>query len=115
MSEAEQKERGDILKGYMSNIITQKRGDETDEDHIDFVKKLLRFWTGLTYYDKNKPYQICYKYGVGININNLPNSHTCTYTLDIFGFNENDSPEEREKFIYDKFKLAVGEQEMELH
>lgn len=115
MSEAEQKERGDVLKGYMSNIITQKRGDETDEDHIEFVKNLLRFWTGLTYYDKNKTYQICYKYGVGININNLPNSHTCTYTLDIFGFNENDSPEEREKFIYDKFKLAVGEQEMELH
>ena len=37
------------------------------------------------------------------------------YTLDVFGFRVEDSPEEREKFIYDKFKLAIGEQEMELH
>ena len=115
MSAVEQKERGDELKGYISNIITKKREGETDEEHIDFVKNLLRFWTGLTYYDKTKPYKICYKYGVGININYLPHSHTCMYTLDVFGFRVEDSHEEREKFIYDKFKLAVGEQEMELH
>ena len=119
MSDAEQKERGDELKGYISNIITQKREDETEEEHIDFVKKLLRFWTGLTYYDKTQQYKICYKYGysqgVGININNLPLSHTCVYTLDIFGFRPEDTPNERIKFIYNKLKLAVGEQEMELH
>ena len=119
MSDAEQKERGDELKGYISNIITQKREDETDTEHIDFVKNLLRFWTGLTYYDKTQQYKICYKYGysqgVGININNLPLSHTCVYTLDIFGFRPEDTPNERIKFIYNKLKLAVGEQEMELH
>ena len=115
MSPVEQKERGDELKGYMSNIITQKREDETEVEHIDFIKNLLRFWTGLTYYDKTKTYKICYKYGVGININNLPHSHTCMYTIDIFGFRAEDSHEERENFIYNKFKLAVGEQEMELH
>jgi hypothetical protein len=119
MSDAEQKERCDELKGYISNIIIQRRQDETETEHINFVKKLLRFWTGLTYYDKTQPYKICYKYGyksgVGININNLPLSHTCMYTLDIFGFHVEDNPAEREKFIYDKIKLAVGEQEMELH
>jgi hypothetical protein len=116
MSDDEQKERGDELKGYMSNIITQKRAGESDEEHLNFVKNLLRFWTGLTYYDKiTRPYQICYKYGKGINIKNLPNSHTCTYTLDIFGFPAEYNAEEREKFIYDKFKLAVLEQEMEMH
>ena len=115
MTDAEKKRRGDELKGYMSNIITNKRKSETKEEHIKFVKKLLRFWSGLTYYDKTKPYRICYKYGVGININKLPCSHTCFYTLDIYGFHENYTPEEREEFIYGKFKLAVGEQEMELH
>ena len=119
MSEAEQKEREDELKGYISNIITQKREDETEKEHIEFVKNLLRFWTGLTYYDKTQQYKICYKYGyrqgVGININNLPLSHTCVYTLDIFGFHPEDTPNERIKFIYNKLKLAVGEQEMELH
>jgi hypothetical protein len=116
MSDDEQKERGDELKRYMSNIITQRRAGESDEEHLNFVKNLLRFWTGLTYYDKiTRPYQICYKYGKGINIKNLPNSHTCTYTLDIFGFPAEYNAEEREKFIYDKFKLAVLEQEMEMH
>jgi len=119
MSDAEQKERCDELKGYISNIIIQRRQDETETEHINFVKKLLRFWTGLTYYDKTQPYKICYKYGyksgVGININNLPLSHTCMYTLDIFGFRVEDNHAEREKFIYNKIKLAVGEQEMELH
>ena len=52
---------------------------------------------------------------IGININNLPLSHTCVYTLDIFGFHPEDTPNERIKFIYNKLKLAVGEQEMELH
>jgi hypothetical protein len=121
MTDAEKKEREDEIKGYMSNIITQKREGETDEEHIKFVKNLLRFWTGLTYYDnKTRPYKICYKYGEGINVKKLPGSHTCVYTLDIYGFPPDTAdkiytPEEREDFIYKKFKLAVGEQEMELH
>jgi len=116
MSDDEQKERGDELKGYMSNIITQKRAGESDEEHLDFVKKLLRFWTGLTYYDKfTRPYQICYKYGVGINMKNYPHSHTCSYTLDFYGFPAEYNAEEKEKYIYEKFKFAVLNITMEMH
>ncbi len=116
MSDDEQKERGDELKGYMSNIITQKRAGESDKEHLDFVKKLLRFWTGLTYYDKfTRPYQICYKYGVGINMKNYPHSHTCSYTLDFYGFPAEYNAEEKEKYIYDKFKFAVLNITMEMH
>jgi hypothetical protein len=115
MSDDEQKERCDILKGYISNIITQKREGVSEKEHFNFIKNLLRFWTGLTYYDKTKTYKICYKYGIGINVNKLPNSHTCTYTLDIYGFPNEYNEEKREEFMYNKFKLAVGEQEMELH
>ena len=115
MSDEEQKERCDNLKRYISNIITQRREGVSEKEHFDFIKNLLRFWSGLTYYDKTKTYQICYKYGVGINVNNLPNSHTCTYTLDIFGFPNEYNQEKIEEFMYNKFKLAVGEQEMELH
>lgn len=135
MPDKEQKEREDELKGYISNIITKKRDEETDKNHYEFIKKLLQFWTGYNYYIAKKDYKIFYKYGVGINIDYLPKAHTCFYTLDIFGFPSKlekpeeraqfrydkskfpanlGTPEEKERFIYDKLKWAIEEQQMEL-
>ena len=135
MPNEEQKEREEELKGYISNIIAKKRDEETDKDHYEFIRKLLQFWTGYNYYSKNNDYKIFYKYGVGVNINNLPEAHTCFYSLDIFGFPSKletaeerakfrydklkfpanlETPEEKERFIYDKLKWAVEAQEMEL-
>jgi hypothetical protein len=135
MSDEEQKEREDELKGYISKKKKKKRDEETDKDHYEFIRKLLQFWTGYNYYIKEKDYKIFYKYGVGVNINNLPEAHTCFYSLDIFGFPSKletaeerakfrydilkfpanlETPEEKEKFIYDKLKWAVEAQEMEL-
>jgi hypothetical protein len=52
---------------------------------------------------------------VGIDITKLPEAHTCFYTIDVYGFpSELRTPEEREKYIYEKFKWAVEAQEMEL-
>ena len=135
MPDEEQKEREDELKGYISNIITKKRDEETDKDHYEFIKKLLQFWTGYNYYIAKNDYKIFYKYGVGINIDYLPKAQTCFYTLDIFGFPSKletpeeraqfrydkskfpanlGTPEEKERFIYDKLKWAIEEQQMEL-
>jgi hypothetical protein len=135
MTDEEQKEREDELKGYISNIIINKRDEDTDKDHYEFIRKLLQFWTGYNYYIKEKDYNIFYKYGVGININYLPKAQTCFYSLNIFGFPskletaeeiakfrydnlkfpENlETPEEKEMFIYDKLKWAVQAQGMEL-
>jgi hypothetical protein len=135
MPDEEQKEREDELKGYISNIIAKKRNEETDKDHYEFIRKLLQFWTGYNYYIKEKDYKIFFKYGVGVNINNLPEAHTCFYSLDIFGFPSKletaeeregyiydklkfpanlETPEEKEMFIYDKLKWAVEAQQMEL-
>jgi hypothetical protein len=115
MRSNEQRDREVELKGYISNIITKKRDDETEKDHYDFVRKLLQFWSGYNYYNKNATYIISYKYGVGIDITKLPEAHTCFYTIDVYGFpSELRTPEEREKYIYEKFKWAVEAQEMEL-
>ena len=135
MPDEEQKAREDELKGYISNIITKKRDEETDKDHYEFIRKLLQFWTGYNYYSKNNDYKIFYKYGVGVNINYLPKAQTCFYSLVIFGFPSKletaeeiakfrydklkfpanlETPEEKEMFIYDKLKWAVEAQGMEL-
>jgi hypothetical protein len=132
----EQRMRENELNGYMVNIITKKRNGETDKEHFEFIKKLLQFWTALNYYIKTKDYIIHYKYGVEVDINRFPSSHTCYNVLDIWGFptmlysqeerklfkydelifpNNLDTPEEKETFLYDKLKLAVESQEMDLH
>ena len=136
MPHDEQRRRENELKGYMVNIITNKRDGETDKEHYEFIKKLLQFWTALNYYIKNKDYIILYKYGAEVDINRIINAHTCFNTLDIWGFptmlysheemkkfkydkllfpNNLETPEEKETFLYDKLKWAVLSHEMDLH
>jgi hypothetical protein len=114
LSDQEKTEKENEIKLYMSNIITKNRDGVTYKEHLNFIKNLLRFWTGLTYYNKNSNYTIFYKYGERIDINKLPVASTCFYNLYVFGFPNEYNAEKREQFLYDKFKLAVGEQEMEL-
>ena len=119
MSNDEKKEREDDMKGYIANIITQPREGVLLKDHYEFIKNLLRFWTGLNYYNKAAQYRIFYKYGWNINVKNLPGASTCFNQLYIYGFPADTedvkyTPEMKIKYIYDKIILAVGEQEMEL-
>jgi hypothetical protein len=115
MSDEEKTEKENDIKKYLTSIITQRRDGVSVDNHLDFIRNLLRFWTGLTYYDRTKIYKIFYKYGVGVNVKKLPEAHTCHYSIDFFGFPDEFNDVEREKYIYDKFIIAVGEQEMELH
>ena len=115
MSDEEQTDKENEIKKYLTSIITQRRDGVSVDSHLEFIRNLLRFWTGLTYYDRTKIYKIFYKYGVGVNVKKLPESHTCHYTIDFFGFPDEYNDDEREKYIYDKFIIAIGEQEMELH
>ena len=115
MSDEEKTEKENEIKKYLTSIITQRRDGVSVDNHLDFIRNLLRFWTGLTYYDRTKIYKIFYKYGVGVNVKKLPEAHTCHYSIDFFGFPDEYNDAEREKYIYDKFIIAVAEQEMELH
>jgi hypothetical protein len=120
LSKEEKDEKEKEMKGYITNIITRRREGDTEKKHFEFIKKLLQFWTTLNYYNKEGKYRIFYKYGWRINVENLPEAHTCFNQLDIFGFPKNTvdkeyTPEMKEEFIYKKLLLAVGEQAMELH
>jgi hypothetical protein len=120
LSKEEKDEKEKEMKGYITNIITRRREGDTEKKHFEFIKKLLQFWTTLNYYNKEGKYRIFYKYGWRINVENLPEAHTCFNQLDIFGFPKDTvdkeyTPEMKEEFIYKKLLLAVGEQAMELH
>jgi hypothetical protein len=120
---SEKDEKVQEMRRYITNIITNnKERKDSDEDHYVFIRRLLRFWTGLPNYEKDTNYTIFYKYGHYIiysyneegneihtyNVNNLPVAATCFNQLDIFGFpTRYKSPQSREKYIYHKLKLAV--------
>jgi hypothetical protein len=98
------------LRTYLTNIIINKRVNDTDEEHYEFIKRLLQFWTGFDYYDKYAEKEGGYKffYMYGADTRRYPNSHTCSYQFDFYGFPEDKiTAEDRETYLYEKIKFAI--------
>jgi hypothetical protein len=95
-------------------MILIRRAGVSVKDHLIFIKKLLQYWTAFNYFNRKANYNIIYKYGQGIDIKLLPVAHTCFNAIDVYGFPDNTTPQEKDKFIYDKFKIAVEVTGMEL-
>jgi hypothetical protein len=106
--------RQNEMKTHISNMIMIRREGVTVKDHLEFVKKLLQYWTAFNYFNKNAHYYIIYKYGQGIDIKLLPVAHTCFNAIDVYGFPDNTTPQEKDNFLYNKFKIAVEATGMEL-
>jgi hypothetical protein len=102
------------MKTHISNMIMIRRNGVSVKDHLDFIKKLLQYWTAFNYFNRKTHYNIIYKYGQGIDIRLLPVAHTCFNAIDVYGFPDNTTPQEKDKFLYDKFKIAVEVTGMEL-
>ena len=99
------------MRTYMTNIITTNRIGETQEEHYKFIRRLLKFWTGFNYYDKQAEnnengYKVFYFYGS--NVRKLPSSHTCFYQLDFFGFPyDKTTAEEKEDYLYERLIESI--------
>ena len=114
INEAEKLRRENEMKQYISNIIMRRRDGVSEEDHLIFIKKLLQYWTSLNYFNKNIDYNIIYMYDKeGKNVQKLPQARTCFDTIYVNGFPDNNTPEEKETFLYGKFEWAVEATEME--
>ena len=110
-----QENKVDELRTYMTNIITQKREGETEADHYDFIKRLLQYWTGFNYYNKKAKetdggYKITYIYhGENIKTDNWPEAHTCFYQLDVYGYGDKTTPQEKEDYLYMILNKSINE------
>jgi hypothetical protein len=102
------------MKEHISNMIMIRRAGVSVKDHLVFIKKLLQYWTAFNYFNRKAHYKIIYKYGQGIDIKRFPEAHTCFNAIDLYGFPDNTTPQEKEKFLYDNFKIAVEATGMEL-
>jgi hypothetical protein len=110
LTEAEKEVIINELRIYLTNIITNKRDTETDEAHYEFVRKLLLFWTGFSYYDKHAEigeggYKFFYMYGG--DTRRFPIAHTCSYQFEFYGFPADIETEDKEAYLYEKIKYAV--------
>ena len=111
---AEKVARENEMKGYISNIILTRRNGVSVKDHLSFIKKLLQYWTAFNYFNKKGEYNLSFKYGQGIDVRRLPEAHTCSNAIDVYGYPDNTTPQEKETFLYNKFKIAVEATGMEL-
>jgi len=113
LPEIEKQEKESEMKQILYEIITEKWKDKTDEEHYIFIRKLLRFWTGTTQYNKTINYTISYQNGKDMNGNpfnkkRFPEAHTCFKLIDIFGFpDEIVSYNNKKDFLYDRLHEAV--------
>jgi len=100
------------IRTYMTNIITQKRRGENTEQHYYFIKRLLQFMSGFSFYNRHAEvddngYKFFYMYGA--NTGRFPSTHTCFYQLDFYGFPDNKiTPNEREDYLYEKLVEAIS-------
>jgi hypothetical protein len=101
------------MKEHIFNMIIKRRDGVSLKEHLVFIKKLLQYWTSFNYFNRNGEYNIIYKYKQCIDVQNLPEAHTCFNAIDVYGFPDNYTAEERDNFLYGKFKWAVEATEME--
>ena len=72
------------LTNFFIDFVLTKDSNETQEDFNIFISKLLSFWSGVSFYTENKNYIISYI--SDLDINRLPESHTCFYRIDLPGY-----------------------------
>ena len=65
---------------FISHVLTKPNG-MSDKNYFNFIKELLRFWSGSTFFKKNERYKI--EINSALSPNHLPQSHTCFFTIDI--------------------------------
>jgi hypothetical protein len=113
LTEEEKQIISDDMKTCMTNIITTTRIGETQEEHYKFIRRLLQFWTGFNYYDKNAEneeimYKVFYFYGLS-DMRRRCSTHTCFYQLDFFGFpDDKKTIDEKEDYLYEKLIDSIN-------
>ena len=86
------------LTDFFINFVLTKDSNETQEDFNIFISKLLSFWSGVSFYTENKNYIISYI--SDLDINRLPESHTCFYRIDLPGYTTGE-------MLKEKIRMAV--------
>lgn len=83
---------------FKNNILTKPASMEP-EDYIEFMTKLIRFWSGSTFYKENEKYKI--EVNTGLSPAHLPQSHTCFFLIDLPLYLDGPT-------LFDKLNMAIS-------
>jgi hypothetical protein len=65
---------------FISRILTNPNPNDKDA-FFKFIDKLLKFWSGSSFYKDNEEYKI--QINPGLSATHLPQSHTCFFLIDL--------------------------------
>ena len=98
---------------FINRILTNpiaNPNDEQKEVFFKFIDKLLKFWSGSSFYKENEEYKI--QLNLGLSPTHLPQSHTCFFLIDLPDYTI--APEPRlisditiGNVLYDKIENAI--------
>ena len=95
---------------YVLTNPNQNPTPEQKEEFFKFIDKLLKFWSGSSFYKENEEYKI--QLNLGLSPTHLPQSHTCFFLIDLPDYTI--APEPRlisditiGNVLYDKIENAI--------
>jgi hypothetical protein len=93
-----------LTRLFISHILT-KKFETAEEDFFKFIDKLLRFWSGSSFYKDNEEYKI--QINAGLSNTHLPQSHTCFFLIDLPLY-QGSNDDEIGELLYNKLENAVS-------
>ena len=72
--------------------------------YLEFIVKLLRFWSGSSFYKETEKYKI--QINTGLTVQHLPQSHTCFFQIDFPDYTGTD--DEIGRLLKTKLELAIS-------
>ena len=93
-----------LTRLFISHILTKKPAT-SEEDFFKFIDKLLRFWSGSSFYKENEEYKI--QINAGLSNTHLPQSHTCFFLIDLPLY-QGSNDDEIGNLLYNKLDIAIS-------
>jgi len=91
---------------FINKILLNSREKKLDE-YLDYIEKLLRFWSGSSIYKNNEKYRIEINFDETLSLKALPVSHTCYFQIDFPNY-INTAKETKEEILIKKMDLAIN-------
>ena len=97
-----------FIKYVLTNRVANPTPEQKDE-FFKFIDKLLKFWSGTSFYKANEEYKI--QINSGLSPEHLPQSHTCFFLIDLPDYTsarDVASDEDIGRLLYNKVNNAIS-------
>ena len=94
---------------FISHVLT-KPSDMDEVTYFDFMTKLLRFWSGSTFYKQNEKYKI--EVNSSLSPDHLPQSHTCFFLIDLPLYVDVVGGDSAGTILFKKLEMAISNVEV---